>query len=605
MHGVETNTFHIRRDLFVALLLMALTLAVFGQAIRFEFSAYDDSRYVQQNPAVMSGITWGTVVWAFTHSHFGFYMPLTTLSHAMDVQFFGLWAGGHHLSSVLLHALSAALLYLALVYMTGRPWECVLATVIFAVHPLRAESVAWVASRKDVVSGLFWMAAVWAYAWYARKPGWRRYLAVFLAMLASLMGKPVALTLPCVFLLLDYWPLGRLNTPRALPRLCLEKAPLFGLSGLFAALTLWSEGEIGTQIAAQQPSIISNAGLAAVAYARYIEHFLWPFHLAVYYPWSTMLMPKGLVCLWAVVLLGVTLLVMTLTKRRHLAVGWFWFLGVLAPVSGLLQISGVTLSDRYTYVPGIGLAIIVAWTASGLVGCLAPKAGRILWALLTAAVVIGVGVAGAWNAHFYHDSERLFTRALAVTRENDFAHTALGYVREQQQRFDEALAEYLEAVRIAPNYALWNGILADFLLRHGRPAEAVMYFQTALRSDAENGDYNTKLGSALLALGQYEPALAPLRAALKVEPGNAALNANLGVALGGLGRYTEARPFFDEALRLNPRLIDARLNYAVLLIQQGNAKEAEEQLQAVLQQDPNNASALQALKQVWQGSASK
>ncbi len=589
---------HIRRDRLVALLLMLLTMAVFGQAVRFEFIAYDDSRYIEENPAVMNGLTWGTVAWAFTHPHFGFYMPLTTLSHALDVQLFGLWSGGHHLTSVLLHALAAALLYLALVYMTGRPWECFLATVLFAVHPLRAESVAWVASRKDVVSGLFWMAAVWAYAWYARKPDWHRYLVVVLTMLASLMGKPVAITLPCVFLLLDWWPLGRLTAFRTLPRLILEKSPLFGLSVLFAALTVWSEGAIGTQMDSHQPFFSSNTALVATAYARYIEHFLWPFHLAVYYPWSTMLMPKGAVCLWATALMGLTLLALMLTRHRYLAMGWFWFLGVLTPVSGLLQISGITLSDRYAYVPSIGLAIIAAWGASELVTRLAPRAYRFILPLASVAAAVGVGAAGAWNTHFYHDSERLFTRALAVTQENDFAHIALGYVREKQGRFDEALKEYHDAVRIAPDYPLWNGILAGFLLKRGQPADAIPYFQTALRTEPENVEYNTKLASALLTVGQYEAALTPLHTAIRTQPGNAALNANLGVALAGLGRYSEAQPFFEKALTLNPNLLDARLNYGILLLKQGNAPQAQAQFQIVLQQDPANSVARNALQQM-------
>lgn len=467
---IKTNArLHLVRDGVMSMALVLLTLAVFGQVGSFEFLAYDDSRLIHENPAIMTGLSCSTVKWAFTHPNFGFYMPLTSLSHAVDVQLFGLWAGGHHLTSVALHACAAVLLYLALVYMTRRPWESVLAALLFAVHPLRAESVAWLASRKDVVSGVFWMAALLAYAWYARKPAWGRYLTVVLALVSSLLGKPVALTLPCVFLLLDWWPLGRLLSVRSLRWLILEKVPLFVLAVLGAVGTIWSEGQIGTMITPEQPAVLLGAETALVTYVRYIEHFFAPLHLAVYYPWSTMLMPQWELLLWALVLLTVSAMVLMLVKRRYLAVGWFWFLGVLLPLSGLIQIKGVTLSDRYTYVPSVGLCIALAWGLSELLSAFGKdRAWRIAMPLMTFVLAVALGIAGWWNVRFYHDGERLFARALAVTRDNDFAHTAMGYVREQQGRTDEALQHYLEAVRISPKYALWNGILADFLSKHGR-----------------------------------------------------------------------------------------------------------------------------------------
>jgi protein O-mannosyl-transferase len=352
------------------LLLAAATAALYFPVSGHAFLTFDDHDYVTANPHIHAGLSWTTLKWAFTSTTAANWHPLTWLSHALDFQLFGLNPAGHHLDSVLIHAANAVLLFLLLQWATKRAGPSLLVAALFAVHPLNVESVAWVAERKNVLSTLFFFLAIGAYGWYAQRPNWRRYLLLAAMFAAGLMAKPMVVTLPCVLLLLDYWPLGRIQTgppgatgmPRfAISKLILEKVPLFFLSALSAVITIKAQRSGQAVRTLHQFSAAVRIENAVVAYASYLWKMLWPARLAPLYPHPGATLPAWQLILSAVVLIGITLLVVVQRSRRYLLVGWLWFLGTLIPVIGLVQIGDAAMADRYAYIPLIGIFVMMAW----------------------------------------------------------------------------------------------------------------------------------------------------------------------------------------------------------------------------------------------------
>jgi protein O-mannosyl-transferase len=512
----------------VSVFLLNLTWLVFGQTLGYDFVNYDDPSYVYQNTRITSGINLANVAWAFTHVHSENWHPLTTITHMLDCQLYGLHAGWHHFTNVLLHCLAVVLLFVALERMTGVLWRSAFVAAVFAVHPLHVESVAWIAERKDVLSAVFFMLTLLAYLHYTRAPSIGRYLTVAFVIALGLMSKPMLVTLPFVLLLLDFWPLGRFearksNTGRQLLRLILEKIPLIALSVVSSIVTFLAQrGAIGWTEELPISERISNA---FVAYVIYIRQMFWPAGLAVFYPHPENRLPVWEVSLAVIVLVGITLAAFAFRKRvPYLLTGWWWYLGMLVPVIGLVQVGWQGHADRYTYLPQIGLYIAVTWAVSDFI-----RSWGFQRITLGAATVLLVG-ALSWRAwlqtSYWRDSETLFTHALAVTSNNDVALNNLGIIFLDKGQLDEAISKLEAAIDLRPENAPAHDNLAKALLRKGQVSEAMVHYRKFLELEPANVEARNALGTALIQQGHVREAIDQWQEALATQPenGNAASN---------------------------------------------------------------------------------
>ncbi len=563
-------------DLYLYLLLAAATLAVYSQAVHFDFLNYDDPAYVVNNPQVRAGFTWNGLLWAFTSFHAANWFPLTWLSHMTDCQFFALRAGWHHLISVLIHTAAALLLFAALQRLTGARWPSAFVAFLFALHPLHVESVAWIAERKDVLCALFWFLALYWYAGYARRPTVSRYLLVVLAFCLGLMAKSMIVTLPFVLLLLDFWPLRR-----PLRRTLLwEKVPFVVLAAGAALLTFLAQAHGNAVRTLANISLGLRLENAVAAYAVYLVRTVWPADLAVFYPYRFDL-PVWQVAASATLLIAITVLVVR-KARTHpwLAVGWFWYVGTLVPVIGLVQVGAQSSADRYMYVPMVGLGIMLAWGASRV-----PR--------FAAIAVLAVCAVLTWNQlSYWRDTETLFQHAAEVTAGNYLAHNNLGefYLTHNQNqqaalhiqaalrirpaypeahanlalilrragRLPDAERQYREALSLQPENGPFHAAYAGLLLAEGRTNDAVSEFYQAIRFQPDNAATRHSLGFLLLSRGRLDEALAQFRAEAQLEPGNATIHYNLGTLLASAGRFEEAAAEFTQALRIQPDFPEAR-----------------------------------------------
>jgi tetratricopeptide (TPR) repeat protein len=512
-------------------LLLAVAL-VFGQTVGYEFVNYDDNSYVYENPEVAHGLTGRGIAWAFTAVHFNNWHPLTTLSHMLDCQLYGLHAGGHHLTSVLLHASVAILLFLVLLRITGDLWPSAFVAAVFAIHPLRAESVAWVAERKDVLSGLFFMVTLWAYAGYARRPfSLGRYLTVVLSFALGLMAKPMLVTLPFVLLLLDYWPLGRIGLPAAgiSRRVVVEKLPLLALTAASCVATVIAQSTGVIAIAVDPlPSRVANA---LVSYMAYIRDLFYPMGLAVLYPYPEGGLPIWKVAASSLAMAGISTAAVVWRRRfPYLFVGWFWYLGMLVPVIGLVRVGLHSMADRYTYLPQIGLCIAVTWGVAQLAVTWRYRL-RVYGMVSALAVLVLMGF--AWRqTSYWRNSETLWTHTLACTARNFLPHNNLGLALAERGRVDEAIAHFQQAVEIKPDYANAHQNLGVALVGQGQFDAAIVHFRKALELKPDFPDItHNNLGIALARRGQFDEAIAHFRKALELRPDYAEARKNLDLAL--------------------------------------------------------------------------
>ncbi len=570
----------------VCVLLVAMVAVVFGQTAGFGFVNYDDNGYVYENPAVLGGLTFSGVEWAFTHEVAGHWHPLTVIVLMGDHQLFGSWAGGYHLTNLLLHTAAAVFLFLFLSEMTGARWRSAFVAAVFAIHPLRAESVARVSECKDVLSGMFFMLTLWAYVRYARSKSKVTYALMLVWFALGLMSKPMLVTVPCVLLLLDYWPLGRLRMQSEFPGLFLEKLPLFilsGLSSLAAILAL----KVGN------PPISTYPANAPIAYITYLEKLIYPVGLAAYYP-----MPKGGWPIWQVFDDVLILAALTICawwfRRRHpyLPVGWLWYLGMLVPVAGVMQTGNDAYADRYTYLPQIGICIAAAWLAADWTGEL--KWRRALTGAVSALILGALLVTGRHQVAYWHDSEMLWRHALVSTRDNAVAHQNLEDVLFNEGRLEEAVSEGREAVQVNPDAENYYN-LGNALMKQGHIEEGIACCREALRLRPNYADAIGNLGYGLYQQGRTAEAIAEYRQALQIDPANGQTHYSLGTALARLGRDQEAVAEYREALRLAPGLAVTHKNLANSLIRLGRAGEAVAEYRTVLRINPADTSAENAL----------
>jgi Flp pilus assembly protein TadD len=546
------------------LVLAALTIVAFWQVGGHPFVLYDDDRYVSENPRVQSGLSVEGVAWAFTTTYLANWHPLTWLSHMVDVELFGLRAGWHHLTSVLFHAANTILLFLVFFRLSGATWRSGFVAALFALHPLHVESVAWVSERKDVLSAFFWILAMGAYARYAERPGVARYLPVAALFGLGLCTKPMVVTLPFVLLLLDVWPLGRIASlaqrapgfrPRCPPvspsRLVLEKVPLFAMTAVSCVITYVAQQEGGTLGVLSDHPWGDHTANAVASYAAYLGKTLWPASLAVFYPHPGASLPLWKVAGAGLLLAGVSVLaVRRLAHSPWLVVGWFWYLGTLVPVIGVVQVGEQAMADRYTYLPLIGIFIVVAWGIPELASRWRIRAPALA---VGAALLLAALLAATWiQLGHWRSSEALWTRALEVTSDNWMAHCGLGMALTQQERFDEAIPQYREALRINPDFALAHNDLGVALGQKGEIGAAANHFLEALRLEPELAEAHTNLGVALHSQGRIEQAIPHYRASLRIEPEGALTHFYLGKALLGLGKTDEAIAHYRESLKLSP-----------------------------------------------------
>ena len=501
---------------------------VFAQTLRYDFVNYDDPRYVYQNTRITSGISFDNVGWAFSHIHSENWHPLTTITHMLDCQLYGLNAGWHHFSNVLLHCLAVVLLFLTLQHMTDAIWRSAFVAAVFAVHPLHIESVAWIAERKDVLSAVFFMLTLLAYCHYIHAPSTGRYLIVVLVVALGLMSKPMLVTLPFVLLLLDYWPLGRIkrqgsDATRHLLQVVTEKIPLIALAAVSSVVTFLAQrGAIGWTEQLPMPARINNA---IVTYVVYIWQMLWPVKLAVFYPHPENRLPTWEIIGALIVLVGITAAAFILRKKApYLITGWLWYVGMLVPVIGLVQVGWQGHADRYTYLPQIGLCIAITWAVADLT-----VSWRFQRIALGAAALLIVGALGwrAWlQTSYWRDSEALFTHALAVTSNNDVALNNLGIIFLEKGQLDEAIFKLQAAIDLRFEDGPAHNNLAKALFQKGRLAEAMVHYRKVLEIEPENVEARNILGTALIQQGRVSEAIAQWQEALAIQPdnGNAASN---------------------------------------------------------------------------------
>jgi tetratricopeptide (TPR) repeat protein len=527
---------------WVCIFLALLTSLIFGQTLWHDFINYDDPRYVYENTKITNGIGISSIAWAFSHIHSMNWHPLTTISHMLDCQLYGLKAGGHHFTNLLLHTLAAMLLFLALRQMTTAFWPSAFVAAVFAIHPLHVESVAWIAERKDVLSGVFFMLTLLAYVRYTRAPSFGRYLTVAVAFTLGLLSKPMLVTLPFVLLVLDYWPLRRIGAGASNGRIqvltsALEKIPLLALSAISSVITFIAQkGAVGRT---EELPIFERTTNAVVSYVLYIWQMLWPFRLAVFYPHPENRLPPWEIIFSFLLLICITAVTIALRKQRpYLITGWLWYVGMLVPVIGLVQVGWQGRADRYTYLPQIGLYIAVTWAVADLTA---------LWrhqrAVLTTAAILTIG-ALSWRAwmqtRYWRDSETLFRHALAVTTKNDVAENNLGIVFLRQGKLDDAISLLQAAVALRPDNSPAHENLAKALLQKGQVAEALSHYRKLVELQPDNIEVHNIVGTVLIQQGQLREGVEEWQKVLAIQPDN-------GNALSNLAWVFATSP--DDSLR--------------------------------------------------------
>jgi len=583
---------HKRLDSYICALLVLVTALVYWPVTHHEFINYDDPSYVTENEVVQDGLSAAGVQWAFGF-HSSNWHPVTWFSHMIDTAVFALEPGGHHFINLLFHLANTVLLFQLLRKITGARWRCALVAALFAWHPLHVESVAWVAERKDVLSTFFLLLCLGAYVAYAKQPGPRRYLLALGLFALGLMSKPMLVTLPCLLLLLDYWPLGRLRLAREdltagssvagvavslagaepLPRadcevrsvasLITEKIPFFALSIAASLITFMAQNGGGAVKSIAAVPLSVRMINALTSYGGYLRKMVWPSDLAIFYPLS------GHIPLWRIIGSTVVLLTVSLAawrwrrQRPYLAVGWLWYLGTLVPVIGLVQVGGQAMADRYTYVPLIGVFIMVAW---GLAEWVAhqSRAQVAVRFLVTLSLSASLAVTGSYLTQ-WETSKSLFGHALKVTQNNFLAHNNLGVALKEEGKIAEATSHYLEAVRLNPGQAFAHFNLAMSLVEQGRFEPALYHFSQLERLKFDTAEKHNMFGIALAKQGRLDDAARQFSLALRCDPNYAKSYCNLAYVRSQQGQIAEAMAFYREALRLHAKWPEALQSLAWLL----------------------------------------
>ena len=604
--------------------LLLLNLVVFAAVRHFELVNWDDSTYINENPTVQRGLSWSTAWWALTTGHSPYWHPMTWLSHLVDVSLFGTDAGAYHVTNLILHIANSILVFEVFRRMTRAVWPSAFVAAIFAVHPLHVESVAWIAERKDVLSGFFWLATMLAYVGYTRQPRAGRYGLVAALFALALMSKPMVVTLPVILLLLDIWPLERFGR-----RAVLEKVPLLALALATSVATVVIQHRVGAMAGLDALPWQVRVGNATIGYVAYLWKTIWPTHLAAFYPlFDTSPLRVGAAAL--ALIAATAAAVMARRQYPFVFVGWFWYVIAIAPVIGLLQAGEQGMADRFMYLPMIGILIAAAWGAPRVAPprLLAGVAGAIVLACTIAAreqtahwansielwshaarvtprsYIAHENLGQALRERGDYDAARSsYERALALAppRSPGYAaviHNSIGMVLTRQGRTAGALAEFAAAVEGNPTFAEAQTNLANALMAEGRTADAVPHYQRAIALKPDYVEPRVGLGGAFLQSGRPSEAIAEYRAALAIDPGLAEAHNGLGGALATSGEDEAAMAEYRQALQLKPNLPTAHTNIALLFIKRGDLAEARRHLETALGIDPEYAPARRALQAI-------
>jgi tetratricopeptide (TPR) repeat protein len=620
----------------IIVFLIVATFVAFGRIVANDFINFDDDKYITENNNIKSGINPESIKWAFTSSHASNWHPLTWISHMLDWRLFGANAAGHHLVSLLLHIGSAILLFLFLNKTTSSIWPGAFVTAFFALHPLRVESVAWAAERKDVLSMFLGLAVLYTYALYVEKPKLSKYYLCLILFAASLLAKPMLVTLPFVLLLLDYWPLERwqkafavVNVPlsgsvsdrsdkkktkqrkdgstkekkismpltnraKIIHSLLWEKSPFIFLAIVSSIMTIWAQNKGGAVASLEKLPFLERILNAIVSYVAYLLKIFWPVNLAVFYPYEQFL-PSWQVFGAALILLGISIAVIyAIKKAPFLFVGWFWYLGTLIPVIGLMQVGKQSMADRYTYLPSIGIGIMIAWGAPYFL----PKEEQarkkilisIVSVLLTALIFLTWQQCGYWK-----NSVVLYDHVLKVTKNNDLAHYNLANELVKQKNTTQAIAHYFAAIKINPYYSDAHSNLGAALAVQGKNEEAIAHYLAAIKINPDQEEAHSNLGVVLAAEGRAEEAIAHYLMAIKINPNYDDAYYNLANLFMKQGKIKEAIENYRQAIKINPDHYNAHFNLASVLLKERRLEEAIDHFRSAARITPSSFAALNNL----------
>ena len=583
---IEQQNYH--RRLLICIFLAVVTFAVYLPVHNYEFLHYDDDVYVTNNTEVKSGLSWQGVEWAFTTERGANWHPLTWLSLMLDCQLFGVKSGPMHIVNVLFHVANTILLFLVLARMTKGVWQSVFIAGLFALHPLHVESVAWVAERKDVLSTLFWLLTMLAYARYAERPSAGRYVAVLVLFVTGLLAKPMLVTLPFVLLLLDYWPLGRFFNPRfSTVRLLLEKVPLVVLSAASSVITFIAQREAGSVLSIHTIFFEERVINAIISYISYIGKMFWPVRLAVLYPHPVNRIPAAEALICAAILMLITVLCVYYVRRhKYLFVGWLWYLGTLVPVIGIVQVGSQAMADRYTYIPLIGIFVIITLGAAELLQKMPSR--KIILGVLAGVSLSACAVVTSHQLKYWKDSLTLFEHTLAVTEGNYLMHNNYANVLSGLGRQAEAASHLAEALRFLPNSPEIHNNYGNVLRETGKLDEAIEQYKVALKLNPDFTLAHYQLGVALAAKGDYEGVIQQYRLYAGTAVDLADIRQGLATELAKEGKVDDAVNQFQQAMIVNPDSTEVLSNFGFALAQSGKPKEAIEYYDKVLAKDPNN-----------------
>ncbi|MFZ1982139.1 MAG: tetratricopeptide repeat protein [Smithella sp.] len=621
-------------SILAVLVMVALVLFVYWPVQNYDFINYDDQGYVTSNDLVHAGFTGKSFLEAFNKNYLGNWHPLTMLSHMLDWQLYESHAGGHHWTNVIIHIFNTILLFLLLRTLTGAMWRSAFVAVLFAIHPINVESVAWIAERKNVLSTLFWIGTMLFYVRYVKSPNWKRYLPVLICFALGLMSKPMLVTLPFTLLLLDYWPLGRMKieqlnedqiietTGVALKKkkmlfLVIEKIPLIVLSAFFSYLTLFIQKNAGAVSSLHSFPLSYRLGNAVISYELYIRKMFWPFDLAAFYPLNYN------ISLWQVIFPALLLIVITVfvsvyfRKSPYLLMGWLWYLGTLVPVIGIVQVGDQAMADRYAYVPFIGLFIMLTWGALAIIR--KHFSSRIIL-IIPLLIITGLTIVAHRQVKYWQNTFTLFSHALDVTQNNAFAHSSVAGQLLMQNKVNEAMLHcekalllnphnYNTLVRIARVYiirgekdkaidALQQAIqvqpgsvkayddLYVILMQMGRIKEALQEYRKVADIDRDNPNIHYNFGNALAMHGDYDEAIVQFKKVIQLRPLDAGAYSNIGVILMLLDHKDTAISYLKEAVKINPDYAYAHYELSIVLKQKGMVEEADYHFNEAIRIDP-------------------
>ena len=598
----------------VVLGLVGLTVVAYWGVWNLQFVHFDDATYVWKNPHVLGGLNWENFFWAFNIGAAGNWHPLTWWSHMLDVTLFGLDAGKHHLVNLLFHVANSLLVFWVAWRLFGEDssqdstrarqavWACALVAALFAIHPMHVESVAWIAERKDVLSSFFGLLSLGVYVGYARCPSWRGYLAVLGLLGLGLMAKPMLVTLPCVFVLLDLGPLNRRGgagekQPESWGWLLGEKLPLAALSVGSCAITFLAQHRGGAVATITDYALGERLANAAVSYVRYLGKAFWPLDLSVFYPYppqQNRWVVAGAVL--ALLLVSGAVAAAALRGRRYAALGWLWYLGMLVPVIGLVQVGDQAMADRYSYLPFVGLFILLVWGAMDLLGPL--RQGRWILGGMAIVALVNCAVITPNQLSYWHDSETLLRHALAVDSNCPMAHNNLGVVAWDRKDYHQAIEHWLSALTLCPTYSDAHTNLARARIREGRIGDAAEHLRTAILIKPTHAGAHNNLGVILWQQGRVQESLEHLREALRLEPENTDAHHNLARICISLRKFDEAQEHLREVLRLEPGSVSAKRTFGLLEMDRGRFAESERWLREVLEARPASLAARMELVHV-------